>query len=969
MASSQSTGGKYNNITFFKRENFDLLAKDMLMKQGRVDKAKQTLEELELQMGLQLRAAKDEDNEYIQNRIMQANNYINEALRGGLDLSSSDNLLAIKRQFEQVVDENVFNSVSALRMRNAELEAQQKRFEKNPDAYNDANFAFYNQGWEEYLKNPKIGAKYNGSRYIDYFDMDKALTDPKFYDFLSKSGINTKFIQTVKQDGLFAAIETMEGTYDSNRLMTAVQSWLGAKGVQQMNIDAWALYGDGSNERQVELARKVYNGDFEKEKLETAKANAQKLLNGGGLSAQETTYYNQIIKEADKKIANLPDRDFDAVMFNEDGTINKAEYTSKMYAQHRNSEFYRLFNMAYMPPILKDRKIDEVSYKTALFNQKEEHFQKNLALKMNQHKATMKSKGFDEDGNPLNFDKAPHETTAKPMTQDLDDVLTFENQQYKEKSDNLSKAFEGTGLEGDGLTAVISDMLITNPTALNSNNPIKVTLGNGQEVSITLTDDQRTAIREFEAVSNGNTGIRAELANRYEGLVLDMQQYVINDYKKGGNVRDNIMGFGNSMDNYVFVKKGDRVVFEKGQINSKWKSNYNYLLDKAAKNGINSMSAEEKATLEYYSTQIALNDKSGTFSDNDKEIIKNNFTQKIVGSNTPEIITLDGRKVSGKSGYGFGYSAANGVGSISLDIKLSELPSILRGKDEFGIDIIPDEDKEVRSNKGSKYFNSYLSGKKNEVRSVRDQLHKNWSEQRSQKGWFIEKDSSTYIGLANVFPISFGKEVIGVDLIPTDDGESFMVQYRAEGTTNVKTKEGSTSVKTAQMGYVIDPVTKEPAVISREELNKLSPNFEFTPNTRALYDSRQYNPNIFRLGKIQDPSSLSEYIEKTSNAYMSKLNLSDENKKILKERTDNLVKEMLDADFYGAPIGGGESNYGILAKLPNGMVYQMYDYGTPTIYEGTSLNDVIKNVVDKPSVSDSFKRELVKEWFKSLFSN
>lgn len=294
---------------------FEFQQMGLAFKQGKYDQNK-----LKLQSALDnyamLDIYRDVDKEYAEKRLEAVNQISNRYVTG--DLSSDGFTNSILKNMGQIIDPTVKSSIlSTKRFQKEQLEWQQLK-EKEPDAYNDKNYAYSLQASKEWRDGTDPGQLYRGGggvrKYVDY---NKAIREniPKIQDMLKAEWIEDAGIGV---GGYFREISTKRAV-DRGKMENALSTFLGEKEMGQIRIDAWAKYSQMGDDQlrdqfddyfspQLEAAQSnldKYTKMLETEKDPNKKAEIQKLMdveqkNFSSLSANS---FDNVVEKVGKEAA------------------------------------------------------------------------------------------------------------------------------------------------------------------------------------------------------------------------------------------------------------------------------------------------------------------------------------------------------------------------------------------------------------------------------------------------------------------------------------------------------------------------------------------------------------------------------------------------------------------------------------------------------------------------------------------
>lgn len=608
MASSVSQLNNYSNFSLFSFDNKDLLMKGMLMKQNAIDENRGKLQQIRDQVA-NFSVVKDVDKQYLNERITQTTDIINKYAGG--DLSNPNLMNQLVSKFEEVVDDRVLNAIAAKSTRTVELKDWKEK--EGTAEYNEKNFAYASQRWEQYMQDPNVGAQYSGGGgFRKYTDNNAKLMSKEAQETLKNLGINAKFVQREDGSGYFDFMNTYEGTTDVKRLREAVVSIIGEDGFKQMQIDAWANYGDMNNPDVVAKLRDDYNQVFQNdlERLEEDRTYLEKAVNNEKDPERKKQFQEQLTDTEEAIENRKKDSDFDSKVFNPDGTLNEVNYKNAYTSLYTHNEIGRLTAVQYQKPRLIEQKIDDSKLEMAKFNLQLAQFQEtrehnDVMEGLKEYELQMKYN--PQTANPQNGIVNPNDvslgTTTEISTEQAGQFDLFKQLRAEQEApiNELSKI---AGFKFDRASTL---NLIEQLQGQKIGDVKEITLG-GKKIKI--TDENRgqilPALDKFKkSMVDGGSVIR-QTRDRLDVTIDLVTEDVVGHYKKASGEHKNMF----EGDNFYF-RKGQNGTFEyvNGKMPGVKESNYKLLMYKASKNGVKSLTKEEQMTLKAYVTKGVVSDK------------------------------------------------------------------------------------------------------------------------------------------------------------------------------------------------------------------------------------------------------------------------------------------------------------------------------------------------------------------------
>lgn len=224
-------------------DNFSLLAKVMEVKQGRYDANKAKIDQTLALYQNNLRGLRDEDNQYIAERVKEAQNIISNY--GNRDFSSTTNTETLLSSLRSITEDPIVQSavMNKAKFDQYNLQVDEVR-KKKPESYSDVNYQFglSQMGYQSYLEGKTKGL--SSTNYIDYYDDNKEFKE--FSENLEKYDTDIEKTAAPGGDGYLYTQKGKVLTKDDIKFK--LDSLLSAKALQQMKINAWASYDQGRTE-------------------------------------------------------------------------------------------------------------------------------------------------------------------------------------------------------------------------------------------------------------------------------------------------------------------------------------------------------------------------------------------------------------------------------------------------------------------------------------------------------------------------------------------------------------------------------------------------------------------------------------------------------------------------------------------------------------------------------------------------
>ena len=243
MSSAFSTIRNYG--PYVQPYDLDLLQKGLEYKQQKYDVNSAAIQSQIDQLS-NLKLAKGADQEYLNARLNTLVQQVNKF--GAVDLSSTGVTKNIQNHVKQALDQNVMTAyIGTENLANLRKEIEDVRKNK-PKSYSSQNEAYALRGAVEWLNDGQVGSSYSGGTYIPYTDVagkqQKALKEL----YKDSESVTTK-PETVfnpatgrmEPTGRMITVK-LKGLADEE-IASMFESGLSSQDRQQMEIDAWATYG------------------------------------------------------------------------------------------------------------------------------------------------------------------------------------------------------------------------------------------------------------------------------------------------------------------------------------------------------------------------------------------------------------------------------------------------------------------------------------------------------------------------------------------------------------------------------------------------------------------------------------------------------------------------------------------------------------------------------------------------------
>lgn len=295
MASGYSQpGSTYRHLNPVDVFDEQLVATVLGAKQQRYDKNLAAIDAALAEYG-QVDLARTKDKKYLQDRLQSLTDQVNNS--GMQDLSSSAVARSINQHIDQALDDNLLEQMAntqKIRKFGADIAEYKKKNDGSYAKQNEA-YALHQAGFTEYMGGSTDslgGLEYNP--YVDVAKTQKEILDDAF---TVDKGITRKL-----PDGKGHYIESTHYGLTPSEVRAKVSANLNPQELKQLEIDAWAKYGEQAPQRYEEyVSPKLAELKEERESL---------MLNYDGLTKAEKASVDAKVAAIDstsKEISSLKD--------------------------------------------------------------------------------------------------------------------------------------------------------------------------------------------------------------------------------------------------------------------------------------------------------------------------------------------------------------------------------------------------------------------------------------------------------------------------------------------------------------------------------------------------------------------------------------------------------------------------------------------------------------------------------------
>jgi hypothetical protein len=301
MASAYSTLHNYASLPVY-TPDLTLVLEGLKYKQGKYDENREKLQSA-LDKYSMLDVVKNEDENYLVDRLQKVEEITNRYTH--MDLSSDVLTQSLIRNMGQVLDDNVKNAVLSSKIYRNEQSSWKKLQEDDPDKYARQNYEFAQQGAQSWLADGQAGSKYNGGGgIIEFVDVNQTIKDG-MKDLKDVYGLELVELESGAKGTLFRDVVTRE-IATPTKVRQALESLLGPKEMQQLQIDAWAQFKGAPEDAVVNMATERQN--FKIDSYATQVSKLESVLTNNTLTPEQKADYQNQLESAKLNLQNAKEK-------------------------------------------------------------------------------------------------------------------------------------------------------------------------------------------------------------------------------------------------------------------------------------------------------------------------------------------------------------------------------------------------------------------------------------------------------------------------------------------------------------------------------------------------------------------------------------------------------------------------------------------------------------------------------------
>ena len=380
MATPYSSPDLYFRLQPVESHNWELAGQVLMAKQQKYDANLAQIENLVQQyVGLDI-ANKDAKN-HLYNNLRTLTAEV-DRVASTEDLSNSNATKNITAYIGQAIDETTINAVNTTRMKRQYDATWEEIKQKKPEMYNQANQAFGDAGWGDYVnadKNADVSQYVkHGFAVIPYVDVE-GVKNKNMMEYMKLAKDREYSVPITVNGQQIGFQEWVETGINPVVVRAMMQSQLTPEVRQQMMINSWSKYGEYKGEG-AELLKKDYSDlmDSRIQDTEDSIAKMELKLSSYGKGSDEERKTKKDLSDYRAEIGNLKDRKTSTLASINSGNYLNAglEIESGRFVDQGVNIFGSFYNKYF-----KGTKADEIYWKQLDMNQRQYEFSENMRLK------------------------------------------------------------------------------------------------------------------------------------------------------------------------------------------------------------------------------------------------------------------------------------------------------------------------------------------------------------------------------------------------------------------------------------------------------------------------------------------------------------------------------------------------------------------------------------------------------------
>lgn len=396
MATPYSSPDLYFRLQPVETHNWELAGQVLMAKQQKYDANLAQVENLVQQyVGLDI-ANKDAKNHLYSNlKTLTAEV---DRLASTEDLSNGNATKNITAYIGQAIDDTTINAVNTTRMKRQYDATWEEIRQKKPEMYNQANQAFGDAGWGDYVnadKNADV-SQYVKHRFavIPYVDI-KSMTDKTMMEYMKLAKDREYSVPIMVNGQQIGFDKWVETGINPIVVKSMMQSQLTPEVQQQMVINSWSQYG-GYKGEGANMLKNDYSSymDSNIKSTESAISNMELKLSEFGKGTTEEKQIKKSLSEYRTNLGELKSRKVSTLASIDKGSFENAGF--EMASGRFVDQGVGIFGSFYAK-YFKGTEANELFWKDLDFKQKQYEFSENMKVKQAQYDLDVEKFNYQKD--------------------------------------------------------------------------------------------------------------------------------------------------------------------------------------------------------------------------------------------------------------------------------------------------------------------------------------------------------------------------------------------------------------------------------------------------------------------------------------------------------------------------------------------------------------------------------------------
>ena len=396
MATPYSSPDLYFRLQPVESHNWELAGQVLMAKQQKYDANLAQVENLVQQYGGLDIANKDAKNHLYSNlKTLTAEV---DRLASTEDLSNGNATKNITAYIGQAIDDTTINAVNTTRMKRQYDATWEEIRQKKPEMYNQANQAFGDAGWGDYVnadKNADV-SQYVKHRFavIPYVDI-KSMTDKTMMEYMKLAKDREYSVPIMVNGQQIGFDKWVETGINPIVVKSMMQSQLTPEVQQQMVINSWSQYG-GYKGEGANMLKNDYSSymDSNIKSTESAISNMELKLSEFGKGTTEEKQIKKSLSEYRTNLGELKSRKVSTLASIDKGSFENAGF--EMASGRFVDQGVGIFGSFYAK-YFKGTEANELFWKDLDFKQKQYEFSENMKVKQAQYDLDVEKFNYQKD--------------------------------------------------------------------------------------------------------------------------------------------------------------------------------------------------------------------------------------------------------------------------------------------------------------------------------------------------------------------------------------------------------------------------------------------------------------------------------------------------------------------------------------------------------------------------------------------